>query len=1066
MAVDHVRINRPVIFPDTPQARTTIDAALSRAAREASELFPEVFFVSYAGDPTERSGNGAASAPRTAPPAFTVDVLANNVEDGRALILTMTDAAAGTAGQPQNFFGRWGEHLSRDVAHSIRYQYSSLQGLATMSPGEGPVFLDELSGSMISTADLGYAASVYPSSVAVAANGNLLIGTSVAAVELDPLYREVGKPGRELFTTDRISYAYNVSVTAAGTIFARTATGGQIFVIRPGFDRHQRLRSTVDTPAVSLPLSDGSYVMIDATSRRAVRLDGRREHVLDLFPTEYSYVFAAAAGPEGTLWTWDVMTGAILIYTAEGVRVDTIVPLLRSEDRGGVRALQTLPDGDFLVLAVDALYRFDRRGVPLWRLGGLPPPLGGNFAMIQSMAVDPDRGYIYLANISAQKVYRLVDLENRMVPSELDDRILAGNRVLAADPTNFDAYLDRARAYTDHGALSLAVEAWRNVLDIDPFDASAEAALTRVEGLFLAGQARQGRDRTLEILEHLGPESARATFSVTVQFYEQALARLAGHGDLRDGVRAEVTALRRAFEEYSSPRQDQRPLGLDVAGFTDLFPALIQYYQDNPVGTLTVTNTLDEAIYDVRATVAFRFLDFPQSSPPVRAIEPGESVAIPIPLVLSTDVLGLEEETPVAARFQVNYQLGGREETSAITRTVRVRRNTALYWDDSGKLASFITPNDDLVARFALDLVGQGPDASGFLPQRVWRAARIVDALGAYGIRYIEDPNSPFTEVFGSTGVLDTVRFPRTTLRVRTGDCDDTASLLASLLEATGIATAIMTSPGHVFIAFDTGEPATNRWLYEGSGRTIIVHDGTVWIPLETTILQEGFLRSWREASRLVTAYGEGVEFLPVRQQHEVYRPMPLAPATFDVVAPSLAVVEAVHGRTRTAVTDVLYHQVLAGLADQLASAAGRDAARTSNQIGVLHARFGDVDAALRTFQQVVAGSPGFAPAQVNLANVLYLQGEYHRALAAAQRAADLRPRSAAVHLVLIQAAEAAGETARARVALEDLRSIDNHQALRFSYLLGPEGGGGENPSGVRASAVDQPTVFAWESGQ
>lgn len=1059
-AIDRIRINAPTVYPDTVEARRTLDSAFSRAAIEASELFGDVLTVTYARAPAGRPADTPVDTPADTPaytPAYTIDIVANNIDEGRTLILTIKRATDNTAAAPATFFGPWGEHLARDLAHTVRYLYYSLVGFETFPLAEPPVYLDELSGRMVSTVDLGYSAPITPTSVAVSSNGNILVGTSVAAVELDYLYRELGKPGRELYTSDRIAYAYDVGVTAAGTIFSRSATGGQVFVIRPGFARHQRLQTGIDTPIASLPLSDGSYLVVDATSRRAVRLEGRTAQPLDIYPSEYSYVSVVAAGPEATFWTWDALTGAILVYTAEGIRADTVVPLLPQEERAGVRAMHTLPNGDFLLLTINALYRFNRQGVPLWRLNGLPPPLSGNFMMVQSMAVDPDRGYIYLTSATAQKVYRLVDRFDRTIESDLDARILTINRRITNDPNDADAFAAKARIYEEEDAPALAAETWRTVLDINPFDSAAESALGRTEGLMIAGQARQGRERTLELLGSLGLESARPTYSIAVQMYEQSIAKLVRAPELRAEIRSELETFRREFDQHASPGSRIDPPSLRVVDFTDLFPALIQYYRANAAGTLVVTNDKVAPMHDLVASVDLRFSDYPIESDPVAVLEPGASAEIPILLVLSPDVLGLEEDIPVLARLELSYTTGGERNTTAITHVVTLRRNTALFWDDSGKLVSFVTPNDDLVTRFALDVVRAMPPPSiGLLSDRAWRAAVIADAVGAYGIRYIEDPRSPFTEVFGQTGALDTVRFPRNTLRVRTGDCDDTTALLASLYEAAGIDTAIMTSPGHVFLAFDTTEPVSNRWLYEGSGRTVIVHHGTLWLPIETTILERGFVAAWEEASRLVRTHGELVEFLPTNHQRSIYPPIPLPSASFDLVPPQRSAITTVHDGTQVRVSETMYRDALGVLDQERSSLSARESARISNRIGVLHARYGDLNAAERVLRNLVARTPNYAPAHINLSNLFRLRGDHHSALESAEQAVSLRPRSAAAHLVLVQAAADSGDSMRAREAMAALRAIDSVQAARFSHLL-------EADEDTRASGGEAPAVFAWE---
>lgn len=155
---------------------------------------------------------------------------------------------------------------------------------------------------------------------------------------------------------------------------------------------------------------------------------------------------------------------------------------------------------------------------------------------------------------------------------------------------------------------------------------------------------------------------------------------------------------------------------------------------------------------------------------------------------------------------------------------------------------------------------------------------KIAEALGKYGIKYTRDPDSPAESVIGFPEKIDTVRFPRKTLLIHSGDCDDSTSLLASLLESGGIETAVITSPGHVFLAFNTEEPKQNRWMFSTPETSVITYSGTIWIPLETTALNSGFTHSWILASREYSKYSNSgrTEFLPVRKLWRVYPPVPL----------------------------------------------------------------------------------------------------------------------------------------------------------------------------------------------
>ena len=98
-----------------------------------------------------------------------------------------------------------------------------------------------------------------------------------------------------------------------------------------------------------------------------------------------------------------------------------------------------------------------------------------------------------------------------------------------------------------------------------------------------------------------------------------------------------------------------------------------------------------------------------------------------------------------------------------------------------------------------------------------------------------------------------------------------------------------MTSPGHVFFAFDTGEPAANAWQYTAGQCETILHDGTVWIPVEATILDEGFFAAWKEASRDIRRYSgtDEIEFLPVLESWKTYPSLPLPESALTIIEPA-----------------------------------------------------------------------------------------------------------------------------------------------------------------------------------
>jgi tetratricopeptide (TPR) repeat protein len=453
-------------------------------------------------------------------------------------------------------------------------------------------------------------------------------------------------------------------------------------------------------------------------------------------------------------------------------------------------------------------------------------------------------------------------------------------------------------------------------------------------------------------------------------------------------------------------------------------------------------------------------MDFPTESAPLPRLKAKERAELDLKVLFNTSVFDLQEDLPVQARIEVSYQSSTGVEKTSKVEALTLYRKTALVWDDSAKLASFIMPNEEIVSTFAHRVSDIGEVEKRYrLSSRLFRAIRVCDALGSYGITYIEDPDSPISRVLGKAAVVDTVRFPRTTLLIRSGDCDDTSALLGSLLESVGIGTAIMTSPGHVFLAFDTGEPKENLWLFTHRNLQALVHEGTVWLPVETTLLEGGFMAAWESASELVRKHGGEIEFLPVREQRGRYPPLPLPATDLGVFEPPEQEIGAIFGRSIDAVEDTLYGESLELLEDRLSGQRGIAAVRVRNQIGVLHARFGRDREAEEALSRCLAEEPEFTAAYLNLANLKLVRGELEEAAEVARAGLKRNPDSALLNVFLALYHNRRGEPDRASPYLDKVRKSSPELAKRYSYLAE------SSPARARAGTEADPSLV-WDSGE
>lgn len=244
-------------------------------------------------------------------------------------------------------------------------------------------------------------------------------------------------------------------------------------------------------------------------------------------------------------------------------------------------------------------------------------------------------------------------------------------------------------------------------------------------------------------------------------------------------------------------------------------------------------------------------------------LEPLKRVSVPMrQLVLSRDALALTQAQPVEARVNVIESGGSAYRTDTVTLKLHGNHTTRL--DDVAKLGSFISSEDAAIQAFinAIRTVFNVRIASNTVPRNLYTAMLLFNAL--HGVSYATDPNIP-----GDSGTIDEIKYPFEMLeRLKGqfsgdggvhafGDCDDSTALYCSLLESAGIQTALIQLPNHVMMAFDLGQVSLD-WA-----ETVDLPDsyyqpinGQVWIPIETTLIKDGFIAAWQTAIEEIRAKG------------------------------------------------------------------------------------------------------------------------------------------------------------------------------------------------------------------
>jgi len=467
-----------------------------------------------------------------------------------------------------------------------------------------------------------------------------------------------------------------------------------------------------------------------------------------------------------------------------------------------------------------------------------------------------------------------------------------------------------------------------------------------------------------------------------------------------------------------------------------LFPTLYERYRNDGIGSIIISNTGDFPIQLVEVSCEAP----PYTAGPTRVrqdtiIQANDSVRIPVRLTFGNRILGMVGDYDLTVRIIVSYRQGSGTAVKQSSFPIRILDRNSISWDDDAKACLFITEKDPAVRHFMGQIVGGSIGAKRPLVNRTFTLA--VATLGAFkshGLVYSKDPVSPYSLVH-NPGTVDFLRFPRETLADKIGDCDDLTILYCALLESVGIETALVTVPGHIFAAVSLEIPYRDAVRLFSSWTDLIDFEGEAWLPVETTI-SEDIIKSWHSAAdqyRRAVRTGE-VGFIPVRSAWQMYPPVALetAGSTAPLLDPR-AFADTLERMNK----DVVMSEMEPLADDLLARIEGGtdDYGRAFNRLGVLYARYGQLEEARRAFTSA-AYDDRYEPAMVNLGNLLLLLGDYRNALDLFEVYYADHPREPAAVLGISMARFRLREYGLCARAYEELERLDPEAAAANSYLV------------------------------
>ncbi len=280
---------------------------------------------------------------------------------------------------------------------------------------------------------------------------------------------------------------------------------------------------------------------------------------------------------------------------------------------------------------------------------------------------------------------------------------------------------------------------------------------------------------------------------------------------------------------------------------SDIYPAYYQFYNSYPLAMVTIKNMSGSSIeVNIRSNIRY-FSERPKETGFIK-IKGKETKDIPITTILGNKIRQVKQRENAVIDISVEARAGSKV-TKKVSSLVMIH-NPNSWNGEMDKLVFFVKSDDDRILNWGRSLVNGLETETGDFLRNFTIAKAVFDTLSSTNIRYHSDPNIPFYRD-------DRVNFAHETIDLKSGDCDDLVVLYASILESLGINTAFVEvrdpekELAHLFLLFDTGLSADMGNLISSNEKRYLTRNNrvgkkTVWIPVETTLINDGFESAWK----------------------------------------------------------------------------------------------------------------------------------------------------------------------------------------------------------------------------
>jgi hypothetical protein len=464
-----------------------------------------------------------------------------------------------------------------------------------------------------------------------------------------------------------------------------------------------------------------------------------------------------------------------------------------------------------------------------------------------------------------------------------------------------------------------------------------------------------------------------------------------------------------------------------------IFPVFKNYYDDHPLAVVLVHNYDNADATNVQVTAEFKgYMDGPRNLKVPSVLKAGGDATIDVNALFNDHILSVSEASKLSLTFSVTYTQNGATNTETYSPTVDVLYRNAITWDDDRHVAAFISARDPAAFGYIRGVVSSTRDVRNHaLSQNLETAMVLHEALKKLGIIYSKVPSSAFNK--GDKVAVDTVQFPQETLVSKTGDCSDLTVLWCSLLESVGIETAAITTPGHIYMAFALDTTPEQAVAVLGSKDKFIIRGGKVWVPVETTMITDSFMKAWQEGARESDpAIQSNLAFYPIHDAWKVYAPIVVSGTASSPALPDAASLAVALGNERQTLMKSELDPRAAKLLADIKTAS--NPAKPTNSLGLLYARYGQYDKASQILGDLTAKQQ-YGPAFVNLGNIYLLQKQYKQALDKFGAWLNINPDETVAIAGQALAFDGLGDRKNASETFDRLSAIDAKLAAKYNFL-------------------------------